>query len=43
MKQDGFFYDHIRRPDGSHIPIPTRTMVGFIPLFAVAACTGADC
>lgn len=35
--QDGFFYDHFRRPDGSHMPIPTRTMVGLIPLFAVAA------
>lgn len=35
--QDGFFYDHLRRPDGSHIQIPTRTMVGLIPLFAVLA------
>jgi hypothetical protein len=37
---DGFFYDHVRRPDGSVIPVPTRTMVGFIPLFAVASMTG---
>lgn len=36
-ENDGFFYDHIRREDGQHIPIPTRTMVGFIPLFAVAS------
>jgi hypothetical protein len=35
-EKDGFFYDHIRRPDNSHVPIPTRTMVGFTPLFAVA-------
>jgi hypothetical protein len=39
-KADGFFYDHMRRPDGSTIPIPTRTMVGFIPLLAVAASPG---
>ncbi|GIL15787.1 MAG: glucosidase [Chloroflexota bacterium] len=32
---DGFFYDHLRRPDGQHIPIRTRTMVGLIPLIAV--------
>ena len=40
MKEDGFFYDHFRQPDGSHIPVPTRTMVGFIPLFAVIAAPG---
>jgi hypothetical protein len=39
--QDGFFYDHFRRPDGSRIPIPVRTMVGLTPIFAVAsAATG---
>ena len=38
-EKDGFFYDHMRRPDGRHIQIPTRTMVGLIPLFAVAAAT----
>lgn len=38
-EQDGFFYDHIRRPDGTHVQIPTHTMVGLIPLFAVAAGT----
>lgn len=37
---DGFFYDHFRQPDGSHIPVPTRTMVGFIPLYAVIAAPG---
>lgn len=36
-EQDGFFYDHLRRPDGTRIPIPTRTMVGLTPLFAVAS------
>jgi hypothetical protein len=35
-EKDGFFYDHLRRPDGSHVLIPTRTMVGLVPLFAVA-------
>jgi hypothetical protein len=36
----GFFYDHIRGPLGRHIPVPTRTMVGFVPLFAVGAAKG---
>lgn len=40
-EEDGFFYDHLRRPDGSHIHIPTRTMVGLIPLFAVATAPGS--
>ena len=32
---DGFFYDVLRLPDGSHLPMKTRSMVGLIPLFAV--------
>ena len=36
-EEDGFFYDHLRRPDGSRVPVPTRTMVGLTPMFAVAA------
>jgi hypothetical protein len=35
-EEDGFFYDHLHTPDGRHIPVPTRTMVGLTPLFAVA-------
>ena len=34
-EEDGFFYDVLRRPDGSHFPMKVRSMVGLIPLFAV--------
>jgi len=33
--EDGFFYDEIHRPDGSHVPLKVRSLVGLIPLFAV--------
>jgi hypothetical protein len=33
--QDGFYYDVLHRPDGSHYPLRVRSMVGLIPLFAV--------
>ncbi|MDX2150366.1 MAG: glucosidase [Bryobacteraceae bacterium] len=32
---DGFFYDVLHLPDGSHFPMRIRSMVGLIPLFAV--------
>ncbi|MGH9492073.1 MAG: MGH1-like glycoside hydrolase domain-containing protein [Terriglobales bacterium] len=32
---DGFFYDVLHAPDGSHLPLKVRSMVGLIPLFAV--------
>jgi len=32
---DGFFYDVLHMPDGSHVPLKVRSMVGLIPLFAV--------
>ena len=32
---DGFFYDTLRLPDGSHVPLRLRSMVGLIPIFAV--------
>jgi len=36
--KDGFYYDVLRRADGSaHIPMKVRSMVGLIPLFAVEA------
>jgi len=31
---DGFFYDRLRNPDGSVIPVRARSMVGLLPLFA---------
>lgn len=34
---DGFFYDVLHLPDGSHFPMKVRSMVGLIPLFAVEA------
>jgi len=35
-EQDGFFYDAVRLPDGTHEPIRIRSLVGLIPLSAVA-------
>src|SRR3954468_22385256 len=32
---DGFFYDVLHTPGGSHIPLSVRSVVGLIPLFAV--------
>jgi hypothetical protein len=34
-KEDGFFYDVLKFPDGGHFPVKVRSMVGLIPLFAV--------
>jgi hypothetical protein len=34
-EKDGFFYDVLRLPDGTHHPMKVRSMVGLIPLFAV--------
>jgi hypothetical protein len=34
-EDDGFFYDVLHMPDGSHRPMKLRSMVGLIPLFAV--------
>ena len=34
-EQDGFYYDVLHLPDGSHHPLRVRSMVGLIPLFAV--------
>jgi hypothetical protein len=32
---DGFYYDRLRLPDGTTVPMKLRSMVGLIPLFAV--------
>ncbi len=34
-EEDGFFYDVLHLPDGRHLPMKIRSMVGLIPLFAV--------
>ncbi len=33
-EQDGFFYDVLRRPDGSCVPLKVRSVVGLMPLAA---------
>jgi hypothetical protein len=35
-EEDGFFYDVLRRPDGSALRLKVRSMVGLLPLAAVA-------
>jgi len=32
---DGFFYDVLHLPNGAHVPMKVRSMVGLVPLFAV--------
>jgi mannosylglycerate hydrolase MGH1-like protein len=39
-REDGFFYDVVHLPDGRNIPMKVRSMVGLIPLFAVATIEG---
>jgi hypothetical protein len=34
-REDGFYYDVLHVPDGSHVPLKVRSIVGLIPLFAV--------
>jgi hypothetical protein len=34
-EEDGFFYDALHLPDGRHVPLKVRSLVGLIPLFAV--------
>ncbi len=34
-EQDGFYYDVLHLPNGSHVTLKVRSMVGLIPLFAV--------
>ena len=33
-EQDGFFYDRLRKPDGTVQPVRARSMVGLLPLLA---------
>jgi hypothetical protein len=33
-EEDGFFYDRLRFPDGSTVPLRARSMVGLLPIFA---------
>ena len=36
-EEDGFYYDVLHLPDGTHHTLKVRSMVGLIPLFAVEA------
>jgi hypothetical protein len=39
-EEDGFFYDVLRRPDGSSIPLKVRSVVGLMPLVAATVIPG---
>ena len=39
-EEDGFFYDVLRRPDGSSIPLKVRSLVGLMPLVATTVVSG---
>jgi hypothetical protein len=39
--EDGFFYDRLRRPDGSAVTVRARSMVGLLPVFAAVGLDGA--
>jgi hypothetical protein len=41
-EEDGFFYDVLYRSDGGSEPVRVRSMVGLIPLFAVAVLEADD-
>ena len=36
-EEDGFYYDVLHLPDGCHLPLKVRSVVGLVPLFAVEA------
>ncbi len=40
-EQDGFFYDVLRRPDGSSVPLKVRSIVGLMPLAAATVIDAA--
>ena len=40
-EEDGFFYDVLRRPDGSSIPMKVRSIVGLMPLVAATVISGS--
>nr|BFE59089.1 glucosidase [Dactylosporangium thailandense] len=41
-EEDSFYYDMLRTPDGSSVPLRVRSMVGIIPLFATKALREED-
>ena len=41
-EEDGFFYDVLRRPDGSSVPLKVRSVVGLMPLVAATVISAAS-
>jgi len=41
-EEDGFYYDVLHMPDGEHVKMKVRSMVGLIPLFAVTTLEPED-
>jgi mannosylglycerate hydrolase MGH1-like protein/glycosyl hydrolase family 63 len=39
-EEDGFYYDRLRRPDGSSVALKTRSVVGLLPLCATTVIEG---
>jgi hypothetical protein len=39
-EEDGFYYDVLHCPDNRRVPLRVRSMVGLVPLFAVAVLAG---
>ncbi len=39
-EEDGFFYDVLRRPDGTSVPLKVRSVVGLMPLAAATVLDG---
>ncbi|WP_228122741.1 MGH1-like glycoside hydrolase domain-containing protein [Saccharothrix syringae] len=40
-EEDGFFYDVLRLPDGTSVPLKVRSVVGLVPLAAATVVDGA--
>jgi hypothetical protein len=38
--EDGFYYDHVSLKNGSHVPLKIRSIVGLMPMIAVAVTPG---
>jgi hypothetical protein len=38
-EEDGFYYDHLRNPQGAELPLRLRSLVGVVPLFASTVIT----
>jgi hypothetical protein len=36
-EEDGFYYDRLRLPDGTQVPLKVRSMVGILPMLAAVA------